>query len=180
MAMPALEPQPDRAAEGVMISGYPLTGLVRRCRRTADMSQRELARYAHVSPSTIGEIEAGTLLPSLPTLQRVLNAANYQLVIADADGRLVVPLLVWQDVADGAGRRYPAHLDTILDPEFGEWWADGFGLTRPPETFRRNRAYRDHQRRLSEWEVRVAKYRHDPQPKLPLGWKRGDEWLADP
>jgi len=70
--------------------------------------------------------------------------------------------------------------DTILDPEFGEWWADGFGLTRPPETFRRNRAYRDHQRRLSQWEVRVAKYRHDPQPKLPLGWKRGDEWLADP
>jgi transcriptional regulator with XRE-family HTH domain len=163
----------------VSISGYPLSGIVRRVRRKADMSQRELAKYADVSATLIGSIETGTRIPSLPALQRILNAANYQLVVVDADGRLVVPLEVWQDVADGAGRRYPAHLDTILDPEFGEWWADGFGLARPPETFRRNRTYRDYQRRQSQWEVRVKQLRNAPSPRLPPGWRQGDEWLDD-
>ncbi|HZC69425.1 MAG TPA: helix-turn-helix transcriptional regulator [Jatrophihabitans sp.] len=162
-----------------MIGGYPLSGIVRRVRRAADMSQRELAKYAKVSASTIGQLETGAALPSLPVLQRVLNAANCLLVVADADGRLVVPLEVWRDTADGAGRRYPAHLDTILDPEYGEWWADGFGLARPPETFRRNREYRDYQRRLSRWEVRVAQLRLAPRPRLPPGWRPGDEWRAD-
>ena len=41
----------------------------------------------------------------------------------------------WEDTRDGAERRYPSHLDTILDPEPGEWWADIYGLARPPETF---------------------------------------------
>jgi transcriptional regulator with XRE-family HTH domain len=163
-----------------LIGDYPLSGIVRRVRRTADLSQRELAKHAKVSPATVGAIEAGSALPSLPVLQRILHAANYQVVVVDQAGRLVVPLEVWQDVADLAGRRFPAHLDTILDPEFGEWWADGYGLTRPPETFRRNRAYRDYLRQRSRWEVRVAQLRQVPPPRLPPGWQDGDEWLADP
>jgi transcriptional regulator with XRE-family HTH domain len=143
------------------------------------MSQRELAKHAHVSASSIAEIETGTVLPSLPALQRILNAASYQLVVVDADGRLVVPLEVWQDTADGGGRRYPAHLDTILDPEFGDWWADCYGLARPPETFRRNRTYRDHERRRSQWEVRVKQLRHAPFPRLPPDWRPGDEWREE-
>src|SRR3954449_1180815 len=102
--------------EGVQISGYPLTGIIRQIRRRADFSQRELAKFAQLSRSTVGAIETGAITPSLSVLQRLLNAANCQLVVVDADGRLVVPLLVWRDTADGAGRRYPAHLDTILDP----------------------------------------------------------------
>ena len=133
----------------VMLGGYALSEIVRRVRRTADLSQRELARFARVSPATVGAVETAGLTPSLRTLIRILLAANYQLVAVDADGRLVLPLLVWDDVADLAGRRLPAHLDTILDPKYGEWWADVYGLTAPPETFRRNRAYRDWQRRKS-------------------------------
>jgi len=165
--------------DGVQISGYPLTGIIRQVRRRADFSQRELAKFAHLSPAAVGAIESGRLTPSLPTLQRLLNAANCQLVVVDADGRLVVPLMVWRDTTDGAGRRYPAHLDTILDPEFGEWWADGFGLARPPETFRRNRKYRDWQRARSRREVRnhgstyVRSYR-------PPRMDPGDEWKPDP
>ena len=106
----------------IMISGHPLGGIIRRVRRKADMSQRELAKYAKVSPASIGSFETGAATPSLAVLQRVLNAANYQLVVVDVDGRLITPLEVWQDVTDGAGRRYPAHLDTILDPAYGEWW----------------------------------------------------------
>lgn len=139
---------------GIKIAGYPLTGIIRQVRRRADFSQRELAKWAHLSPAAIGAIESGRLTPSLRTLQRLLNAANCQLVVVDANGRLVVPLMVWDGVADLAGRRFPAHLDTILDPEPGEWWADGYGLVRPPETFRRNRAVRDWERRKSREDVR--------------------------
>lgn len=157
------------SSEGILLGGYPLPGIVRRVRRTADLSQRELAKHAKVSAGTIAKFETGTVTPSLPTLQRLLNAAGYLLVVVDVDGRLVVPLEVWQDTADGAGRRYPAHLDTILDPFLGDWWADGFGLQRPPETFRRSRARRDYERRRSQWDVRVAKFRNDPPPRPPTG-----------
>jgi transcriptional regulator with XRE-family HTH domain len=173
MTRSAAEDEPSE----VMIGWYPLSGIVRRVRRIADLSQRELAKHAKVSAATIGAIEAASLTPSLRTLQRVLNAANCRLAVVDADGRLVVPLQVWQGTVDGAGRRYPAHLDTIIDPEPGEWWADVYGLARPPETFRRNRASRDHQRRRSQWEVRVAKYRNVPPPQQPSGF---DQWRADP
>lgn len=165
--------------KSIIISGYPLGGIIRRVRRKADMSQRELAKYAKISPASIGSFETGATTPSLAVLQRVLNAANYQLVVVDVDGHLVTPLEVWQDVADGAGRRYPAHLDTILDPVYGEWWADVYGLTAPPETFRRNRRYRDWQRRRSRWEVRVKLLRNEPPPRYPYG-KPGWQWQPDP
>jgi transcriptional regulator with XRE-family HTH domain len=167
----------DRQA--ISIGGYPLSGIVRQARRRADLSQRELAKFAKVSPALIGAVETGLRTPSLDTLRRILNAANFQLVVVDADGRLIVPLEVWQDTADGAGRRYPAHLDTILDPQFGDWWADQYGLARPPETFRRNRAYRDYERRMSQWQVRVKQLRNAPKPRPPGGWSPGDEWLVD-
>lgn len=155
----------------VKLGGYGLSEIVRRVRRTADLSQRELARRARVSPATVGAIEKGSRAPSLAALIRILLAANYQLVAVDGDGRLVLPLLVYQDVADLAGRRFPAHLDTILDPEYGEWWADVYGLTAPPETFRRRREYREWQRRVSRWEVRVKQLRTAPRPERPR-----EEW----
>jgi hypothetical protein len=101
----------------------------------------------------------------------MLHAANYQLVVIDSAGHLVIPLEVWDGVTDLAGRRFPPHLDTILDPVYGEWWADIYGLYRPPETFRRSRAYRDYERRLSRWEVRVAQLRRAPMPRPPLKWQ---------
>jgi hypothetical protein len=76
----------------------------------------------------------------------------------------------WDETLDGAERRYPAHLDTILDPKYGEWWGDVYGLVRPPETFHRDRARRDAQRRRSQWEVRVAKHRGEPPPPPSEEW----------
>jgi len=66
-----------------------------------------------------------------------------------------------------AAMRYPSHLDTILDPVAGEWWADDYGLARPPETFYRDRRLRDAMRARSQWEVRVAKLRNSPEPRRP-------------
>lgn len=153
----------------IRLGEYRLSEIVRRVRRIADLSQRELAKHAGVSAAAIAALETGSRTPSLPTLQRILHAATVQLVVVDAAGRLVLPLQVWEDLADGAGRRYPAHLDTIVDPVPGEWWADRYALARPPETFRRDRARRDYERRRSQWEVRVAKYRNDPPPRPPGG-----------
>jgi transcriptional regulator with XRE-family HTH domain len=136
-----------------------------------DLSQRELAKAAGVAPSTIGKIEAETMLPGVTLLQRILGIAGLWLVVVDSEGRVVHPMEDWQDVRDGAQRRYPSHLDTIVDPLPGEWWADVYGLMRPPETFRRNRAVRDMERVRSQWEVRVAKHRNVPPPPDPRGWR---------
>jgi transcriptional regulator with XRE-family HTH domain len=142
-------------------------GLIRKVRRLADLSQRELATAAGVSRSTVGRVESGTLTPSLETLLRLLGVAGLRLVVTDEDGRVIQPMRVWDDRRDGAERAFPAHLDLILDPRGGEWWADVYGLARPPETFHRNRRYRDARRRRSQWEVRVKQFRHVPPPPDP-------------
>jgi transcriptional regulator with XRE-family HTH domain len=152
-------------------NGFPFSGFLRRARRIADMSQRELARAAGVSQAAVSQIEAGTRVPSMRLFQRILAVAGLQLVVVDAGRRIVAPMAAWGDTRDGAERLYPAHLDTILDPEPGEWWADVYGLMRPPETFRRNRKDRDAQRRRSQWEVRVAKYRNVPPPPDPRAFR---------
>ncbi|QDY11954.1 helix-turn-helix transcriptional regulator [Micromonospora sp. HM134] len=143
---------------------WPAAGIVRAVRRRADASQRELARWAGVHHGTVGRIEAGALTPSIALLRRIIAAAGFRLAVVDEFGRVLTPMRDRDDARDGADRRYPSHLDTILDPEPGEWWADVYGLARPPETFHRNRAVRDAMRRRSQWEVRVAKYRNVPPP----------------
>lgn len=149
------------------IGSYPIAGLVRRVRRSTDLSQRQLARVAKVTASTVGKVEAGTMRPSLDVFERLITVGGHYLVVVDHQGRVVLPMEDWDDTRDGADRRYPSHLDTILEPEEGEWWADIYGLARPPETFHRDRAWRDARRALSQWEVRVAQNRHLPRPKLP-------------
>jgi transcriptional regulator with XRE-family HTH domain len=150
-----------------MIGQFPASGLIRRARRRADLSQREMAIRAHVSPATVGRIEADRLMPSMVVFQRLIGVAGLYLTVVDHDGRVILPMRESEDLRDGADRRYPAHLDTIVDPEPGEWWADGYGLARPPETFHRDRRYRDAVRLRSQWEVRVAQYRSVPEPPDP-------------
>jgi ribosome-binding protein aMBF1 (putative translation factor) len=58
-------------------------GLVRAARRRADLSRRELAAEAGMAHSTVGRIEAGTLVPSLATLTRLVAVAGLRLVLID-------------------------------------------------------------------------------------------------
>ncbi|MFF5175317.1 helix-turn-helix domain-containing protein [Micromonospora sp. NPDC000089] len=154
---------------------WPVAGVVRAIRRRADASQRELARKAGLHPGTIGRIESGSLTPSITVLCRIIAVAGQRLAVVDEAGRVLIPMGDREDIRDGAERRYPSHLDTILDPEPGEWWADVYGLARPPETFYRDRAVRDAMRRRSQWEVRVAKYRSDPPPpSVRPAWRRAE------
>ena len=151
---------------------------MRRLRRIADLSQKQLAQAAAVSQPAIARIESGTLVPSFAVFQRIVRATGHYLAVVDEDGHVVKPMVDSDDVRNGAGRRYPAHLDTILDPLPGEWWADQYGLARPPETFYRDRAYRDARRARSVWAIRVAQYRGAPEPPNPdtrprWVWDRG-------
>jgi hypothetical protein len=93
-----------------------------------------------------------------------MGAAGFYLIVVDDDGHMLMPMGDRDDIRDGAERRYPSHLDVVLDPRPGDWWADIYGLARPPETFHRDRARRDAQRRRSQWEVRVKQFRTDPEP----------------
>ncbi|MEU4239351.1 helix-turn-helix transcriptional regulator [Actinoplanes sp. NPDC026619] len=145
-------------------AGFPVPGLVRRVRRIAGLSQRELAQAAGVSRATIGRIELGSLAPSLAVLERIFGVAGLSLAVVNDEGRVIQPMVDWADARDGADRRYPSHLDTIIDPEPGEWWGDQYGLARPPETFYRDQRSRTAQRRRSQWEVRAAKHRGEPPP----------------
>jgi transcriptional regulator with XRE-family HTH domain len=160
-----------------------LPGLIRKVRRLADLSQRELARAARLSPSTVARIESGALVPSLHTLLRLLAAARLVLVVSDQHGLVIQPMRLWDDTRDGAERHFPAHLDLILDPRAGDWWADVYGLARPPETFHRDRYWRDVRRRRSQWEVRVKQFHHVPAPPDPdhdPDWRRKSWTWPDP
>jgi transcriptional regulator with XRE-family HTH domain len=126
---PEAEPRPG---------GLPVAGLIRRARRRTGMSQRELAVRAGVAPSTVAKVEKGITMPGLRSLEALLDAAGLFLVVVDPDGRVLQPLEEYPLAVDNAGRRYPAHLDLIIEPERGEWWGDRFGLARPPETFIRD------------------------------------------
>jgi hypothetical protein len=115
----------------------------------------------------IGRIESGDATPSLGLFQRILRATGLFLAVVDEEGHVIQPMRDRDDLRDGANRRYPSHLDTILDPQPGEWWADIYGLAAPPETFSRDRAYRDAKRKQSVWQVRVKQNRNAPEPANP-------------
>ncbi|BBF99921.1 MULTISPECIES: helix-turn-helix domain-containing protein [Pseudonocardia] len=149
-----------------------VSGLVRSVRRRADLSQRELAERTGLSPATIGRIESRSLIPAFHTLVTILAVGGVRLVAVDGENRQVTPMEdpPGDDLRDGAGRRFPSHLDVILDPAPGEWWGDRYGLARPPETFLRDRTMRDVMRRRSVWEVRVKLYQWVSPPPTIERW----------
>lgn len=133
---------------------FPTGDYVRRLRRVADLSQRELAAVVDLSASSIRRLETGTMDPRLTPFARLLQLVGWRLAVVDEERREVTPLReLGGDLRDGAGRRYPAHLDVIVDPQMGEWWADCYGLAAPPETFARDREERDRRRARSQWHV---------------------------
>ncbi|GIJ32114.1 Helix-turn-helix domain-containing protein [Micromonospora sediminimaris] len=89
---------------GPTVGPFPIAGLVRRARRIVGLSQLRMARFAKVAPSTVARVEAGSLTPSLAVLERLLAAAGLYLVAVDQEGRVVLPMEVWDDTRDGADR----------------------------------------------------------------------------
>lgn len=126
------------------MSGFHLAGVLRRIRRTADLSQRELADRVGVSKSTVAAAECGDRDISVTVLHRAAELAALRLVLLDGEGREVTGMAD-EGVRDLAGRRFPAHLDTLYSDVS---WAFPLRSDRPEPwyTFDRVRETRDYRR----------------------------------
>jgi transcriptional regulator with XRE-family HTH domain len=130
------------------VQAFDVSGTLRRIRRRADLSQRELAGLLQVSKSSIAAMEAGERGIDVRLLARAAAGAGLRLAMLDIDGDEIRPMSP-DSVRDLVGRRFPAHLDTRHGDEGG-------GLYEPrrdrPEvwfTFDRDRRGRDARRRAS-------------------------------
>jgi transcriptional regulator with XRE-family HTH domain len=126
-------------------TGFDLCGVLRRIRRTADLSQRELASAAGLSVSAVAHAEAGTRdLPSR-ALARAAELAGLRLVLLDAEGREVRGMGS-DGPRDATWRRLPAHLDTQHTDEVADRWAHRPDRRQPWFTFGLDRTARDRRR----------------------------------
>ncbi len=87
-------------------------GLIRRTRRTADLSQRDLAARLGVDQSTVARWEMGETIPDVLTFARLLAVAGLDLKVVDAAGESVPPM-AQERPRDRQRRRFPAHLDVV-------------------------------------------------------------------
>ena len=72
--------------------------LLRQTRARAGLSQRALAARAGTAQSAVARIERGQTSPTWSTLERLLKAANYD-VVAHAEPSVVVGSHMLEDVA---------------------------------------------------------------------------------
>ena len=110
---------------------WDVPGVLRRIRRTADLSQRELAQRLGISKSGVAAVESGTADLDVGRLAAAAELAGLRLVLLDGDGREVTGMAA-DAVRDGARRRFPAHLDTRLSDESR---LDGHRYDRPIPTY---------------------------------------------
>jgi transcriptional regulator with XRE-family HTH domain len=128
------------------MTAFDLPGTLRRIRRLADLSQRELAAELHASKSSIAAAESGASGLDARTLARAAGLAGLRLALLDGDG-CEISAMAAGTVRDLGGRRFPAHLDTRHSDE--RWWRyeHRFDRPRPWFTVDRDRAGRDALRR---------------------------------
>ena len=88
---------------------FDTAGLVRRVRRIADISQRELAERCGLSKAAVGRAEVGAPIAT-HVLVRILAEAGLRIQVVDSAGRPVEPMCR-DAVRDRAGRSLPAHVD---------------------------------------------------------------------
>jgi transcriptional regulator with XRE-family HTH domain len=124
------------------VAPFDLSGVLRRVRRLADLSQRELAAAIGWSKSGVAGAECGTSGMDARLLARAAALADLRLVLVDADGRQVGGMSD-EAVRDQRGRRFPAHLDTRYGDQ--AWWhgSERYSREQPWYTFDRRRHERD-------------------------------------
>lgn len=88
--------------------------LIRRARRSAGLSQSELARRARTSQAAVSAYESGRRSPSVETLTRLLTAAGFELRM-----RLATP-----DTHDAARRGAEQLLGSAQVDEFAQHQRD--------------------------------------------------------
>ena len=113
-------------------AGFELPGTVRRIRRTARLSQRQLAAATGLSSSVIAEVETGRRSLSAADLAALADVAGLRLVLVDPQDQVVPPMRS-NGVRDEGGRRYPAHCDVRHGDE--GWWYLPHRADRPVPWF---------------------------------------------
>lgn len=144
----AADGAPARDSDDRGVDSFDLPGALRRIRRRADLSQRDLAARLGISPSCVSKAEAGRQPLRLDLLVAAAALAGLRLALLDADGQELVGM-TRRAVRDGAGRLFPAHLDTRYGDD--DWWHGPHRYDRPQPwyTFDRSRGLRDHYREVS-------------------------------
>jgi transcriptional regulator with XRE-family HTH domain len=122
--------------------GFDLCGALRRIRRRADMSQRELAAAAGVSASAIAHAEAGSRDLPVGGLVRAAALAGLRLALLDDAGSEVAGMTD-AGARNRGYRRLPAHLDTVHSDDRWTRYETRPGRARPTYTFDRDRTGRD-------------------------------------
>jgi transcriptional regulator with XRE-family HTH domain len=126
-----------------------LRGALRRIRRRADLSQRELADACRIPQSAVAQAESGRRELPVGILNRAAALAGLRPALLDPEDQEVATM-AGGAVRDRAGRRFPAHLDTRYGDE-GWWHGDErYDREQPRYTFDRLRYTRDH------WRARLG------------------------
>ena len=125
-----------------MSAGFDLCGALRRIRRRADLSQRELAAAAALSVAAVAHAEAGTRDLPVAALARAASLAGLRIALVDEAGTEVGGMRP-DGVRDRGGRRFPAHLDTVLSEERASRWEHRPQLRQPTYTFDRRDPWAD-------------------------------------
>ena len=95
--------------------------LLRAARLCRVLSQRELAARAGLTRTTVERLQSGqTNDPSLSTVQRLLAAAGFSMMVVDDSGDELSYRNAPDTRLDRAGRRMPAHLPQVPLNEY--WW----------------------------------------------------------
>ncbi|MBM0235113.1 helix-turn-helix domain-containing protein [Micromonospora sp. STR1_7] len=156
--------------------------ILRKLRRHADLSQRELAARSGVPKSTLSRIEAGQdSRAAFRTVERLVRAAGGELVFGLPGGCRVAGREAEDEPRDEAGRRYPAHLDVravlTLKDWPGAWWVHSYTLpqrlwpVRVPElTYDLDRARRD-ERRLRDRTRAQVRFRRASEGLPATSWR---------
>jgi transcriptional regulator with XRE-family HTH domain len=137
-----------RARAGTVhgVEEFDVPGALRRIRRLADTSQRELASACGVSQSAVAQAESGRRDLPVGTLARAAGLAGLRLVLLDAAGREICGMAP-DTVRDRGRRRFPAHLDTHPTEERPALYAHRYDRPVPAYTVDRDRTARDRLRR---------------------------------
>ena len=183
--MPAQLQRDPRLSRGK--ESFPCAGILRKARRFADLSQRQLAARVKMHHSVVDRIEAGRHEPSLTLFTELLRAAGVMLVPIDIDTDTPIGTMPDDAMRDAANRYFPAHLDVrrTQGPNslmWWDWWYYHRGRVKPLATFRRNRNRRDLDRRqdgvtsvtYDERELLALMYpgrrSREPEEEFPIPW----------
>ncbi|WP_104525148.1 helix-turn-helix domain-containing protein [Blastococcus atacamensis] len=124
------------------VSRLDVSAALRRIRRTADLSQRQIAERAGISKSAIARAESGSAGLDVDALAACAALAGLRIALLDSEGREVGGM-IRDAVRDGAGRRFPAHLDPVLSDEERGRWEHRRDREQPTYTFSRRSPWQE-------------------------------------